>query len=170
MNGVKALSTVSEEGGKLADHSANYTSPQTQQDHVHALASVCRQDLAAKWAASPTLGLSCDEVRGADGESYLLSFLHSIDDEGMVSSDFFCCNRMTLDKESLRRFAQDEVKSPVSDSYPLTLKCGLNMAFMLDAHATRYFPGSIRWANVTACSLDGAGYAYSLSYCFLMST
>lgn len=163
LTGNEALSLVPG-NGSVADPSSNYTGHQSHQDFIHSLATVSRQQLAAKWKASPCIGLSCDEVLGEDKESYLMASLQSLDSQGMVTSDFFGCVRMSLDKASLRIFAEDEVKSPVGHRYPLTLKCGLNMAFMLDAHATLNFPDSFRWENVTAGSMDGAGYVIACSH------
>ncbi len=153
-NGLIEMDATS---GVLSDPSANCSSPQFVKEIVHLFAESTRDFLRERWAKSPTLGLSCDEVSGIDGHAYLVAYVQSLDDEGKSASHHMCTVKLELNQEALREWAEAEMGSTLPEKFIFRLKSGLNMAYHIDQYRKDHFAGSFCWKKVTSVGMDGAG-------------
>jgi hypothetical protein len=156
LHGMNGLAELAVENGVLSDPSANYTSSGPL--IVHCLAETLSQStLLPALLASPTLSFSTDESRGVDNHAYMLLYLRYITHLGTPEEAFVASLRMTLDIPKVKEFARDLDPAFDENKYPITLKGGLNMAFLVVDYFRTHFDGKISFADISSAAIDGTG-------------
>jgi DNA-directed RNA polymerase subunit L len=92
---------------------------------------------------------------GIDGRAYLLVYLQFPNADHTFSPELMATIKIKLDTEKVRAFAAS-LGHPIPDNVEITLKGGLNMAYLIDQVLQKKLEGKVTWAAVRSAGLDGA--------------